>query len=321
VTGKYVVGVDLGGTQIRACLADRTGVILREARQPTLAREGLEPVLKRLNDTLARVLEGVTRQHVIGIGIGSPGPLDPKAGVVIEAANLPGWRNVPLKDLLEKEFGLPVHVNNDANAAALAEQRYGAGRGVADLVYLTISTGIGGGFICAGQLLLGVHGFAGEPGHMTVEPEGPRCNCGNIGCLEVLAAGPAIARHGTEMVHGGRMSVLAAEMMAGRELTAESVGKAAGQGDAVALEAVGRAARYLGIGVLNLIHLFDPAMVVLGGSVTKIGRLLFDPVRELVRERGITKVQQETPILPAALGDQVGLLGGVALVPITDGVI
>ena len=311
---NYLVGADLGGTQIRACLADVQGKILREAHQPTLAQEGLQPVLGRIKRTLHQVMDSVSRDDVQGIGMGSPGPLDPVTGVVVEAANLPGWKNVPLRDILMDEFHLPVWVNNDANVAALAEHRFGAGRGYSDVVYLTISTGIGGGFICGGKLLLGVHGYAGEPGHITLEPNGPRCNCGNIGCLEALAAGPAIARRATELLRSGQPSSLVTLLEANHELTAEMVGKAAQQGDAVALQAVQRASYYLGIGVLNLIHLFDPAVVILGGGVSKLGALLFGPVQELVRERGITAQQRETPIVPAELGDQVGLLGGVALV-------
>ncbi|MBC7261157.1 MAG: ROK family protein, partial [Chloroflexi bacterium] len=203
---EYIVGVDLGGTQIRACLADKEGDILREARQPTRAKEGLQPVLQRIKDTVAEVLRDVNKTDVLAIGVGSPGPLDPRTGVVIAPPNLPGWRDVPLRDILAQEFGLAVYVNNDANVAALAEQRFGAGHGCADLVYLTISTGIGGGIVCGGQLLLGAHGLAGEPGHTTVEPAGPRCNCGNVGCLEVMAAGPAIARHALELMEQGQSS-------------------------------------------------------------------------------------------------------------------
>jgi glucokinase len=311
---NYIVGADLGGTQIRACLADVHGKILKESRQATLAEEGVQAVLGRIKHTLHQVVDCVSGGDVLGIGMGSPGPLDPVAGVVVEAANLPGWKNVPLRDLLMDEFRMPVWVNNDANVAALAEHRFGAGRGYSDLVYLTISTGIGGGFICGGKLLLGVHGYAGEPGHITVEPNGPRCNCGNIGCLETLAAGPAIARRATELLRAGQHSSLAPLLEANRGLTSEMVGRAALQGDAVALKAVQRASYYLGIGVLNLIHLFDPAVVILGGGVSKLGSLLFGPVHELVRERAITAQQRATPIVPAELGDQVGLLGGVALV-------
>ncbi len=311
---QYVIGADLGGTQIRSCLADAQGRVLRESHQATMAQEGLQPVMGRIKETLHRVADDVSPDEVLGIGMGSPGPLDPQTGVVVEAANLPGWKNVPLRDILMQEFHVPVWVNNDANAAALAEHRFGAGRGYSDLIYLTISTGIGGGFICGGKLLLGTHGFAGEPGHITVEPNGPRCNCGNIGCLEALAAGPAIARRATELIRAGEHSTLETAVLPGQQLTAEMVGRAAQQEDAVALQAVQRAANYLGIGILNLIHLFDPAVVILGGGVSKLGDLLFVPVRELVRERGITLQQRETPIVPAELGDMVGLLGGVALV-------
>ncbi len=222
----YVVGVDLGGTQIRVCLADTGGEILREAKQPTLAREGLQPVLGRIKETIAQVLQGTPVADVLSIGVGSPGPLDPRTGVVIAPPNLPGWHDVPLRDILSQEFGLPVYVNNDANVAALAEQRFGAGRGCSDIVYLTISTGVGGGIICGGQLLLGAHGLAGEPGHITVEPDGPRCNCGNVGCLEVMAAGPAIARHALELMHENQESSLCAAVRNGAELTAEMVGMA-----------------------------------------------------------------------------------------------
>lgn len=308
----YVVGVDLGGTQIRACLADTGGKILREAKQPTLAKEGLQPVLGRIKETIAQVLHGTPGADVLSIGVGSPGPLDPRTGVVIAPPNLPGWRDVPLRDILSQEFGLPVYVNNDANVAALAEQRFGAGRGCSDIVYLTISTGIGGGIICGGQLLLGAHGLAGEPGHMTVEPAGPHCKCGNVGCLEVMAAGPAIVRHALELIHEGQNSSLCAAVRDEAELTAEMVGRAAQEGDNVARQAVARAAHYLGIGVLNLIHIFDPERVILGGGVSKLGSLLFDPVCTWVRDHAMTAVQRETLVVPAALGDRVGLLGAVA---------
>jgi glucokinase len=311
---KFIVGVDLGGTQIRACLTDARGRILRETCRPTLAHEGPQPVLSRMKEAIREVLTDRKLGDVLGIGIGSPGPLDPRTGVVIAPPNLPGWQGIPLRDIMSQEFGLPVYVNNDANVAALAECRFGAGKGCSDLVYLTVSTGIGGGFICGGELLLGAHGYAGEPGHITVQPDGPRCNCGNVGCLEVMAAGPAIARRAAELVRQGRSSMLSQDVAQGSNLTAEAVGKAAQAGDLVSLEAIARAAYYLGIGVLNLIHLFDPEKVVIGGGVSKLGPMLFDPVRAMLRERGMTAAQRETPIVPAALGDQVGLLGGVALV-------
>ncbi len=309
---EYVVGLDLGGTQIRTCLADVEGKILSQVRQPTLAREGLQRVLDRMKETIHEVLQGVQRDAVLGIGIAAPGPLDPRTGVVIAPPNLPGWNDVPLSDIMFETFDLPVFINNDANLAGLAEHRFGAGRGTLDMIYLTISTGLGGGIICGGQLLLGAHGLAGEPGHTIVDPGGPLCGCGNVGCLEAMAAGPGIARYAAELIRQGRGSSLAGHIASGGELTGEMVGEAAEAGDGVALEAVDRAAHYLGIGVLNLIHIFDPEIVILGGGVSKLGPLLFDPVRACVLGQAMAPVQRETPIVPAALGDDVGLLGAVA---------
>jgi glucokinase len=219
-----------------------------------------------------------------------------------------------LRDIIEEAFQVPVFVNNDANLAALAEYRLGAGRGTTDMVYLTISTGLGAGIICAGKLLMGAHGFAGEPGHATLEPGGEPCSCGNVGCWEGLSAGPAIARHARRLLEQGSSSVLAATVAAGSDLTAEMLGEAAGAGDEVALQAISIGARYLGIGVLNLIHIFDPEIVVLGGGVTKLGPLLFEPVRAWVRDHAMTQLQGCTPVVPAALGEEVGLLGGVVYV-------
>lgn len=309
---EYVVGLDLGGTQIRACLADAQGEILSQVRQPTLAREGPQGVMDRMKEAIHEVLQGVQRNAVRSIGIAAPGPLDPLTGMVIAPPNLPGWNDVPLSDIMSRSFDLPVFINNDANLAGLAEHRFGAGRGTLDMIYLTISTGLGGGIICGGQLLLGAHGLAGEPGHTIVDPAGPPCGCGNAGCLEAMAAGPAIASYASELIRQGRGSSLAGHIAGGEELTGEMVGEAAEAGDGVALESVRRAAYYLGIGVLNLIHIFDPQMVILGGGVTKLGPLLFDPVRAWVLGHAMAPVQRHTPIVAAALGDDVGLLGAVA---------
>jgi glucokinase len=312
---EYVVGLDLGGTQIRTCLARPEGSILRQARELTRASRGPSDVLKRIQRTISEVLDGVdVACQVSGIGIAAPGPLDPQDGVLLSPPNLPGWDRIPLRDIMQDAFGVPVFVNNDANLAALAEYRLGAGQGSSDMVYLTISTGLGAGIICAGKLLMGAHGFAGEPGHATIQPDGERCSCGNVGCLEGLSAGPAIARHARRLLEQGSASVLSGMASPGSDLTAEMVGKAAGAGDAVALQAVSVAAHYLAIGVLNLIHIFDPEIVVLGGGVTKLGPLLFEPVRAWVRDHAMTVLQGRTPIVPAALGEEVGLLGGVVYV-------
>jgi glucokinase len=316
MVGKLIVGVDLGGTQIRAALADEEGRILRRTSCLTLAEEGLEPVMGRIEGAIYGVMGSTDRGQVQGIGIVAPGPSDPWKGIIMKAPNLSGWKNVPLKDLVEEEFRLPVFVGNDANLAALAEQRFGAGRGIADLIYITVSTGIGGGIIADNRLLLGAQGFAAEVGHQTVEAHGPRCNCGNIGCLEALAAGPAIARHARELIRDGAETAIT--NLVGDDLdkiTAKEVNRAAQAGDPVAIEIFCQAGFYIGVGIVNLLHLFNPSLIIIGGSVAKAGDLLFEPIRATVRERAMASYYWEhTPIVPATLGDDVGLLGAVALV-------
>jgi glucokinase len=313
---KVIIGVDLGGTQIRAALADGEGNILRRTSCLTLAEEGLERVTGRIKGAIYEVMGSTDRGKVQGIGVAAPGPLDPWKGIIIEAPNLAGWENVPLKDLMEKELGLPVFVGNDANSAALAEQHFGAGQGVADLIYITVSTGIGGGIIVDNRLLLGAQGFAAEVGHQTVEAHGPRCNCGNVGCLEVLAAGPAIARSARELIKTGvvtRITDLVGDDL--DKVTAKVVNQAAQAGDPVAIDLFRQAGFYIGVGIVNLLHLFNPSLIIIGGSVAKAGELLFEPIRATVRERAMASYYWEnTPIVPAALGDDVGLLGAVALV-------
>lgn len=312
---KLIIGVDLGGTQIRAALADAQGKIIQRVSQPTIADEGPEAVLGRIKEAIRRVLPAEIGR-VSAIGFAAPGPLDPWKGIIMDAPNLPGWKNVPLKDLMGEEFDLPVFVGNDANLAALAEQRFGAGQGAADLIYITVSTGIGGGIIAHNRLLLGAQGFAAEVGHHTIEAHGPRCNCGNIGCLEALAAGPAIARRARELIKDGAETAIT-ELVGGDldRITAKEVNQAAQAGDPMAIEIFRQAGFYIGIGIVNLLHILNPSLIVIGGSVAKAGDLLFEPIRATVRERAMASYYWEnTPILPATLGDDVGLLGAVALV-------
>jgi glucokinase len=311
----FVVGVDLGGTQVRAVLTDEAGTPLKRANTLTLAHEGPHKVMARVEDCIRQVLEGTERSAVLGIGIGAPGTVNPWTGVVTVTTNIPGLDNWPLRDQLAQEFHVPAFVGNDAKVAALGEKRFGAGKEASSLVYLTISTGIGGGVIDGGRLLLGAHGWATELGHIIVEPHGPRCACGNIGCLEALAAGPAIARHAVELLQSGRESVLTG-MVEGKleRISAKEVVQAAREGDAVAAEVMARAAFYLGIGMVTFIHAFDPQLFIVGGGVSKAGDLLFAPARAIITERVMTEEWRHIPIVPAMLGDDVGLLGAVALV-------
>ncbi len=304
------IAVDLGGTQIRAARCRPDGTIEARTQTLTLAQEGLEPVLRRIQASIAEVWPS---EGVRAIGIAAPGPLDPWKGIVVSAPNLPGWDHVPLRDILAGWFNVPVHLGNDANLAALAEWRFGAGRGYQDLIYLTISTGIGGGVIIGGRLLLGAHGLAAELGHLSVQPDGPRCNCGNYGCLEKLAAGPAIAARAVAQIIEGRSSAITG-LVNGHlgEVTAATVGQAASGGDALAREVLAYAGFLIGVGIVNLLHAFNPALVILGGGVTQTGELLLEPIRRVVAER-VMRPEYLVPVVPAVLGGDVGLLGALAL--------
>lgn len=313
-SGK-IIGVDLGGTKVRAVLTDGSGTFLARAEKPTEAEMGLDHVLNNITEVVNAVIERADPAHLVGIGIGAPGPLNPSTGVVYSPPNLPGWSNVPLRDIMEERFKLPVFLGNDANLAALGEYTFGAGKDYRFLVYLTVSTGVGGGIIEDGRILNGARGAAGELGHMTIDLNGPRCNCGNLGCLEILASGTAIKRRAIEMLETGRASLL--PQLAQNKLedvTAEMVALAATQGDEAARELLYQTGVYLGVGVTNILHLFNPEIVVIGGGVSQIGEPLFAPLRQVVEERAMIAFREGVPIVPTSLGGDIGLYGGVALV-------
>jgi glucokinase len=315
MTTPYIMAVDLGGTQIRAALCDAAGQIYRRVAKPTLAEEGPEPVIQRITDAIAEALDGSTADEISGIGIGSPGPLDPMTGVVLSAPNLPGWHDVPLRSIVSEKFDRPAYLGNDANVAGLAETLYGAARGVRDVIYLTISTGVGSGIIVDGRMLLGTRGLAGEAGHTVVAADGPLCGCGNRGCVEAFASGTGIRSYVLEQIAAGvETSVLALVGGDRDRIGARIVAEAARLGDPLSQEAFRRAGRYLGIGVTNLLYLFNPRMVVLGGSVTKAGPLLTEPMWEAICSLAKPGYIEGLSIVPAALGDDVVLLGAVALV-------
>jgi len=310
-----IIGVDLGGTKIRAVLTDDSGNFLARTGLPTEASAGQEQVIDNIVLAVNTVMENADSSQVVGLGIGAPGPLNPRSGVVYSPPNLPGWNNVPLRNILENRLGLPVFLGNDANLAALGEYTFGAGKDYRYLVYMTVSTGIGGGIIEDGRILDGAKGAAGEIGHMTIEAFGPRCNCGNLGCLEVLASGTAIRRRAIEMLQTGRKSLLL-ELSGGKleNITSEMVELAARQQDSAALELLEQTAVYLGVGVTNILHLFNPEIVVIGGGVSRIGDLIITPMLAEVARRAMPAFREGVPIVATDLGDDIGLYGAVALV-------
>lgn len=312
-----VLAVDLGGTNFRVALVDRSGAILRKDRQPTRIEEGPDVILNRIIAS-ARDMIGDTTPRAIGVA--APGPLDPFNGIMLMAPNMPGWFNVPVRDRLMAGIGLPCVVDNDANLAGLGEQRYGAGSKaganggpVRNLVYFTVSTGVGGGAICDNQLIRGARGFATEFGYFILDMNGPADHAGVPGNLEGMCAGPAIAKYAQQRLLTGRASRMM-DMVGGVVglVTARHVGEAAQEGDPLALEIVRRTGRILGYGVINAIHAFDPEIVVLGGSVTLMGDLLFDPLRATVRQFAL-EPYRNIPIVRVALGDDAGLVGAAAL--------
>ncbi|UCF59785.1 MAG: ROK family protein [Anaerolineaceae bacterium] len=307
------IAVDLGGTNIRVAYFPKAELPpLTQSKTPTLAPEGPDAVIERMCQAIEEQLP--TDRSDLSIGIGAPGPLDPRHGMVLKAVNLPGWEMIPLKSILEQRFVCPVHVGNDANLAALGEWRFGAGQGTNDLIYLTISTGIGGGVIIDGRLLVGSWGLGAELGHMTVDPDGPICSCGRPGHLEAVASGPAIARRATARIEAGETSSLTEQLKASGSLTAVDVGDAAQAGDPMAREVIEEAAEYIGRHMADLAHAFNPEIFVIGGGVSQLGPLLFEPIERAVEANVMTLAyMMNVQIAPAALGDDAGLIGAMVL--------
>jgi glucokinase len=306
--------VDLGGTKIAGMAATADEEVVARQTIPTRAYEGPEAVLERVA-VLLRNLAQASGEQLGAVGMGFPGLLDLEEGVVEFLPNLyTQWRGVAVRDPLTTRIGCPVYVLNDARMATLGELAYGRGQGRETMAFFTLGTGIGGGVVVSGDLHLGRLGAAGELGHQTILPNGPRCGCGNQGCLETLASGPAIAAEGVRLLLSGQAPGLF-DIVDGdpARVTPRVMTEAAEAGDEAVHEALVRAAEYLGIGVANVVSVLHPEMVVLGGSVAGIGSLLFEKVREVVGQRVGMFPTEGVQIEPSLLGDQAGAWGGIAL--------
>jgi glucokinase len=309
-----VIAIDLGGTKIRAVVVDGGGQIVGEDIRPTEGDEGQDIVIGRMVDAARAAVKacGVPFSSLAAVGVTAPGTIDFERGFIYQAPNLRGWDAVPLAAQLRERLELPTVLENDANAAAYGEWRYGAGRGTRHMIYLTVSTGIGGGLILNGQLYRGADGAAGELGHVTVEEDGPPHNCGMVGCIEVMASGTAIARMAHEAVAAGRSEALAHAAARG-DLTAREVSQAAEANDAVAQEILARAAHYLGVGLAGYVNIFNPQMIVLGGGVTRIGARFLDPAFALAKQRAFSLPANTVRFAVAALKGRAEVLGVAAL--------
>ena len=311
---KKFIGIDLGGTNLRAGLVDLDeGRVLDTKIVPTVAREGHDAVMTRMADLVRSVMDenGLEKTDVGGVGIGVPGHLDLEKGTVVFLPNLPGrWENVTLRDTVAERTGLPVSLLNDARAITLGEWKFGAGRGVDTMACFTIGTGVGGGLVINGCLHMGIGGTAGELGHQTVDPTGVRCGCGNIGCLETVGSASAIAAMGIKAVVQGLTTSIGERV--GYDLnriTTEVIAQAANQGDVVAQEIFARAGNAFGIAIANVLVSVGPRKVVLGGGVAAVGELLFAPIRSTLKERVTMMPVEQVDVLAATLGNQAGVLG------------
>ena len=312
---EVAVALDVGGTWTRTALLDRAGQVLWRTREATFKGRGTGPLVDQIGQSVRQAMAQAGPAQVRGIGLALAGPLDPGTGALLAPPNLMELDGVSLPALWGDSMGRPVVVGNDATLATLGEHHYGAGRGCRVLVYITISTGIGGGIVADGRLLQGGFGLAGEVGHTRVETDGPPCGCGSFGCLESVASGTGIARLARARVAAGEASAASFGVDAVEDIEAVQVFDAAAHGDTVAQDIVDRAARGLGVGMLNILHLLDPDLIVVGGAVSQQWPVLGPVVERHVAQHAMNDhFRDHFRVAVSPLGDDAGLLGAAALV-------
>ncbi|MCR8963931.1 ROK family glucokinase [Brevibacillus halotolerans] len=315
MTKRMIVGVDIGGTTIKIALLDPNGEIITKTQIPTPVSEGEDAIIGQMTNTIDQLMaeQGFTKEEAYGIGIGVPGPVDTDTGFVYEAVNL-GIKDTALKAKTEALTGLPTYVENDANAAALGEMWCGAGQGTDNLVAITLGTGIGGGIIIDGKIVHGVKGVGGEIGHVTVNPDGPLCNCGKKGCMERYGSATAIIVGIETAAKEGRSAYLAKQLTEKGSLTAKDAFDAATEGDLAAQEVIDQAAFYTGFGLSHIANLLNPAKIVIGGGVSAAGDALFSLIRKSFDTYTWKIAADSCEILPATLGNDAGVIGAGWLV-------
>ena len=312
MTGRLAFGIDLGGTQIRVALVDDSGRVLRRAAMPTDVAGGPKGVLAQIQQMADEIGHRSESHRVAGIGISAPGPLDSVSGTVIDIPTLPGWQGFPLRDAASKLFELPVVLENDGIAAAFGEWKFGAGRGLQHMVYVTVSTGIGGGVVVDNRLIRGRRGMAAHVGHMKLAQDGPRCSCGALGCFEAFAAGTALGAAARAAVRSNPGSVLARSSDF-EKLTAVDVVAAAREGDTLACQLMDQEAQYLGIGFTALLHLYSPEMIVMGGGVSQAFDLLQAGIDAVIQHTAMAPYR-DAKVVQAELKDNAGIVGAAGLV-------
>jgi glucokinase-like ROK family protein len=306
-----VGAIDMGATHMSIALADFTARIIHEAEFPFDIKNGPQICLAEANKNLLNLLasQNISLSELTAVGVGVPGPVITDAGMVVSPPIMPGWDRYPIREALEKLFGCPVTLNNDAELGALGEWAYGAGRGEKNVAYIKVGSGVGAGLILNQQIYGGTTGAAGEIGHLTIDENGPLCSCGNRGCLEAFAGGNAIAKQGQLLVKSGKRTLLSELPL--EKITAHEVAEAARRGDLHAQEILRRAGTFIGIAIAGLINLFNPSIVIIGGGVAQIGDILTTPIRQAVRERAMHASEQSVRITTGMLGRRSLLIGAI----------
>lgn len=312
------IGIDVGGTNVKIALVDENGKIIYSNSVPTYAKMGYEYTVNNIKQAIKDLMKETNTESkdIQGIGFDFPGQVDCKTGVVKLAPNIPGWVNVPIAQMIEEEFHIPTRIDNDVRCAALGELKFGAGRGCENFICITVGTGIGSGIVIDGKVVHGAANAAGELGHIKLQmKDGPICGCGDTGCLEAFASGPAIVAMAQEYIKGGK-STKFREMAAaeGGEITPYMVAKAAEAGDPVAKRIFTIVGEYIGIGLTSVINLLNPERVIIGGGVAESGDLLLEPIRKTIKERAMVVAGESVEIVPAELGNSAGVIGASMLV-------
>jgi glucokinase len=310
---SVALAVDLGGTNLRGALVSADGVIQHEEQVPTQAADGPDAVIQRIADTIGKVVAATGAPDDVAIGVAAPGPLNPRTGIVYFCPNLPGWHDTPLRERLEALTQRKVLIGNDANAAALGEHYFGSRKGVRNLIYVGLGTGVGGGVVSEGELIDGAQGMGAELGHTTVNFEGPRCHCGGVGCIEAYCSAWALTYEAERLVNARRGEGLLAAA-AGQPVGPRAIGDAARAGDVYALRLLERAGTALGAGLANFVNIFNPEVIVIGGGVAELGEPLFAPVRRALRAYGLPGMTETVEVTGSALSVKSGIYGAAALV-------
>lgn len=311
------IGIDVGGTNVKIALVDENGKIIYSNSVPTYAKMGYEYTVNNIKQAIKDLMKETNTDSttIEGIGFDFPGQVDYKTGIVKLAPNIPGWVNVPIAQMIEDEFHIPTRIDNDVRCAALGEMKYGAGQGCENFICITVGTGIGSGLVINGKLVRGASNAAGEIGHIKLQMNnGPICGCGDTGCLEAFASGPAITAMALDYIRGGKSAKFRELAGIDNEITPYIVAKAAEQGDPVAKRIFEKIGEYIGIGLTSVTNLLNPERVIIGGGVAEAGELLINPIRRIIKERAMVIAGNAVEIVPAQLGNSAGVIGASMLI-------